>query len=135
MMEDWFLKLPPLPKNAREWLVKATPWIALIFGILGVLTGLAAIGVLTAFTPLIAMGGGFANAGGSLFSLVISLAASVLLLLAFPGTKAKKIGGWNFLFWSEVASVLAGLAALSIGSLIVSVIAFYLLFQIKAYYK
>ena len=135
MMEEWFLKLPPLPKNAREALVKITPWIALIFGILGILAGLAGFGLLAAFSPFIAMGSGLNGAAGSLVSAFLALVASVFLLLGFPGTKNKKMQGWKMLFWSEVISVIGAVIAISLSGVVFSAIGFYLLYQIKSYYK
>ncbi len=135
MMETWFLKLPALPKNARQTLVNITPWIALIFGILGVLAGLAGFGILTAFSPLIAMGSGFNGAAITLVSAVLSLIASILLLLAFPGTKKRKMQGWKMLFWSEIASIIGAIIVISLSGVLFSLIGFYLLYQIKSYYK
>lgn len=135
MMEDWFMKLPALPKGGRDGLVTITPWICLIFGILGVLAGLAGFGILTAFSPFVAMGGGLMHAGGTLISAALGVVASVLLLMAFPGTKAQKMQGWKLLFWSEAANALGAIIALSLPGVIWSAVAFYLLFQIKSYYK
>lgn len=135
MMEEWFMKLPALPKNGKEGLVSVTPWVALVFGILGILASLAGLGLLTAFSPLIALSSGLAGAAGSVVGAVLGLVSSVLLLAAFLGTKAHKMQGWNMLFWSEAVSVVAAVLAFSLGGVLVSLIAFYLLFQIKSYYK
>lgn len=135
MMEDWFMKLPPLPKGGKEGIVTVTPWICLIFGILGVLASLGGLGLLTAFSPLILMGGGLNGAFGSILAAVLGLIASILLLAAFPGTKAHKMKGWQMLFWSEVVNIIAAVVSISVTGVIVSLIVFYLLFQIKSYYK
>jgi hypothetical protein len=135
MMEEWFMKLPALPKNAREGLVNVTPWVALVFGVLGVLASLAGLGLLTAFSPLIALSSGLAGAAGSVVGAVLGLVSSALLLAAFPGTKVHKMQGWKMLFWSEAVSVLAAVLSFSVGGVLVSLLAFYLLFQIKSYYK
>jgi hypothetical protein len=137
-MEDFFKKAPALPANVREVLVKITPWLALIFGILGILGGLGGVGLLTAFSPLAVFGGarGVASYGAGIIAAWVWLASSVLLLAAYPGTKAKKITGWNLLFWSEAVNVLGSLLSGSIvGAIIGGLIGFYLLFQIKSYYK
>ena len=134
-VEDWFLKLPALPKNGKDAIVRITPWIALIFGVIGVAVGLAGLGVLTFLSPFVFLGGGLNSAAGSLLSAVLALASSILLLAAFPGTKAHKMQGWTMLFWSEVISLVAGVVAFSLSGVIFSFIAFYLLYQIKAYYK
>lgn len=132
-VEDWFLKLPALPKGGREAIVGITPWIALIFGILGVLASLAGIGVLTALSPFVYVGGG--HPLGAILSSILGLVASILLLVAYPGTKARKMHGWNMLFWSELASLVGAVVAISVSGVLVSLIAFYLLYQIKSYYK
>jgi hypothetical protein len=79
MMEGWFSKLPPLPKGGKEGIVTVTPWISLIFGILGILASLGGLGLLTAFSPLLLMGGGVNGAFGSLLVAVLGLIARVLL--------------------------------------------------------
>ena len=135
MMEEWFAKLPAIPTNGRQAIVGITPWLALIFGVLGVAGGLAGLGLLTAFSPFMALSNGFGGAAGSLVSAALSLAAAVLLLVAFPGTKAHKMQGWKMLFWSEAVSVLASIVIFSVSGVLFSLVGFYLLFQIKSYYK
>lgn len=134
-MEDWFSKLPPLSASAKETIVKITPWIALIFGILGILASLAGFGILTAFSPFMMLGGGMSYAGASIIQAILGLIGSVLLLLAFPNTKARKIKGWNMLFYSETVNVLSAIIAVNLTGIVFSLLAFYLLFQIKGYYK
>lgn len=135
MMEDWFMKLPALPKGGKDAIVQITPWVALIFGILGVLGGLAGFGVLAALSPFIAMGNGFSGAAGSLVGAAFGLVASAMLLAAFPGTNKRKMQGWNLLFWSEGLSTVAAVLAFSLTGILVCLVGFYLLFQIKSYYK
>jgi hypothetical protein len=130
-LEELFVKAPNLPVNAREMLVKVAPWIALIFGILGVLAGLAAFGL----SPL-ALFGGVGASGFLLLTGVLTIASSVLMLMAFPKLQTRQMGGWTLLFWSEVINVVASLLGGNIvGALIGAVIGFYLLFQVKSYYK
>lgn len=134
-VEDLFKKLPNLPKNVQEVIVTITPWIALIFGILGVLGGIAGLGILTAFSPVLVLGGSTSSAGMGIVSVILGLASSVLLLMAFPGTKARKLKGWNWLFWSEAVSLVSAVIAFSVGGVVFALIGFYLIFQIKSYYK
>lgn len=134
-MEDWFMKLPELPKSATDVLVRITPWIALIFGILGVLGSLAGLGILTALSPFVMMGNGIGGTATSLLTALLSLASSALLLAAFPGTKAHKMQGWKMLFWSEVVSTISSVLLISLTGVIGAFIGFYLLYQIKRYYK
>ncbi len=135
MMEVQFKKLPPLPKNWTEVIVKITPWISLVFGILGVVTAVAAFGILTFLAPFVALGAGVGQAGNGVIGSLLFLVSSALLLASFPGTKAHKMSGWTFLFWSEVVNVVSNVVSLSLGGLVGAAIAFYILFQIKSYYK
>ncbi|MFI5265313.1 MAG: hypothetical protein ACHQT7_01050 [Candidatus Levyibacteriota bacterium] len=134
-VEEWFGKLPALPKEAREVIAKITPWIALIFGILGILGSIAALGIVTVFSPLAMVGGGVQAAGAGIIATVLGLVSSALLLAAFPGTKKFRLSGWNFLFYSETVSLLSAVLAISITGILVSLIGYYLLFQIKSQYK
>lgn len=131
---DIFKKLPPLPANAVKVLFQLAPWVALIFGILGILTALAGFGVMTAFAPF-AVAGAVPNYGMGFIAAIGLGISSVLMLLAFPGLKAGKMAGWNMLFLSEVVNVVASLVSISIGGIIGAVIAFYILYQIQPKYK
>jgi len=132
-IETWFLKLPALPKGGRETLVSITPWIALIFGILGVVFGVLALVGSTVLTPLLFLGG--EHPSGALLLSLLGLVSSALLLAAYPGTKAHKSQGWTMLFWSEVVGLISAIVSISISGVIFSLIMFYLLYQIKSYYK
>lgn len=145
MLEGGFGKLPPLPANVREVLVKIAPWIALIFGVLGVLAivsgvlGLLGLGL---FGASLAPYGGMAVAGASAFGIVfllLSLIPTVLQLLAYPGLKAKKMAGWNYLLYSLVASVVISVVSGGFnsifGAVVGAAIGLYILFQVKSYYK
>lgn len=136
MMEKWFAKLPALPANIKEVLVKIAPWLALVFGILGVLGSLAATGVVTALSPFMILGGGLGVATGGIVGALLALIGSVLMLLAFPGLRDRKMTGWKWSFYSESVSVVSLLVALNlVGAVIGALVGFYLLFQIKSYYK
>lgn len=135
---DWYAKAPALPKNVKDVLVNITPWIALIFGVLGILGAVAGLGILTVFSPLAVLGGmnSATSYGGGFIAALFWLASSVLLLAAFPGTKARKMQGWNMLFWSEMVGLIGSIISLQIiPGIIGALIWFYLLFQIKSYYK
>lgn len=130
MLEDVFKQAPSLPENAREVLVKIAPWLALIFGILGLLAGLAAIGI----SP-VAMFGGVRSSTTLLISGVVTLISSGLMLMAYPQLVKRTYRGWELLFWSEIVNVVAVLLAFSLGSILSLLIGLYLLFQIKGHYK
>jgi hypothetical protein len=134
MVGEWYSKLPPLPRNWNEVIVKITPWVALIFGVLGVLGSLAAVGILTFLAPFVAMGAGVGQATGGVVGSVLALVASALMVAAFPGTNARKVAGWNLLFWSEIVSLVSSVVFFSVSGVIGVLIGLYILFQIKSFY-
>src|SRR3990167_5001671 len=86
MMESWFKPLPKLPANIVDFLVMIAPWLALVFGIIGVLGTISALGFFAAFAPY-AMMYGAKGAGLWQVAVIGGLISSVLTLLAFPGLK------------------------------------------------
>lgn len=129
-LEKFFKQLPNLPDSIREVLVKIAPWLALVFGILGVIVGLGALGL----SP-VALLGGLDASFIVLITGIVAIVASVLMLMAFPKLQKRQHRGWELLFWSEVVSVVSAVIAFSVGSILGVLIGFYLLFQIKSYYK
>ena len=138
-IEPLFAKAPALPANARDILVKIMPWIALIFGILGVLGAISGLGLLTATSPMAVLGGaeGVSAYGTGFLASIIWLISSVLMLMAYPGLKKRQYKGWNLLFYSEVVSLVGAIVSITsiVGGIIGALIGFYLLFQIKSHYK
>lgn len=136
---EWFEKFPAIPKKGREVLVKFVPIIAVVFGILGIITSIGGLGLLTATSPLAVLGGAdsVSSYGTGFVSVLIYLVSSVMLLAAFPGLKARKVTGWNLLFWSEIVSFVGGIVSLTsiLSALISIIIGLYLVFQIRSYYK
>ena len=129
-LDKLFKKAPHLPANARDVLVTIAPWLALIFGILGIIAGVSAIGL----SPMALFGG--VDAGMFvLISGVLTIVSSVLMLMAYPKLAKRHYSGWMLLFWSELVSVIPAVFALSVGSVLGILIGFYLLFEIKGHYK
>ncbi len=141
-LEELFSKAPALPKNAKDFIVGITPWVALVFGVLGVLIGLSGLGFMTALAPLASMGWGTAYGSGvgfyglGMVSSVLFLGSSALMVAAYPGTKSRMMSGWTFLFWSQLLSVVSSFITMNlVNGLLAAIIGFYPLFQIKSYYK
>ena len=135
-MGEWFDKFPAIPKNGRDTLAKIAPIIALIFGILGILVGISGLGLLTALSPFAFLGGASGAYGTGFISALIYLVASVLLLAAYPGLKARKYKGWKLLFWNVTINLIGGLLSMAfISAIIGALIGYYLIFQIRSYYK
>ncbi len=148
--------LPGLPESSKESLVKAWPWIALVFGILQILVAWGLYGVISLVnrvsditnTYSIYVTGqtaGLSSLDKTLIYLgvLVLLVDGVVLLLAYPKLKTRSKAGWDLLFLGALLNL--GYAVLSIfirdrgvGSFIFSAIGsavgFYLLFQVRAKY-
>ena len=112
------------------------PYLSLIFGILGVATLFFGGGVsmlINVFT--------FGASLGLTLHLLIALISSILFLMAYKGLAARSKSGWNFAFYSEVVGVLGTIVGMvtmygmNLGGLVGAIIGFYILFEVRDYYK
>lgn len=131
---NYYKKLPELPKNGRDIVVSIVPWLAIIFGILGLIGSLVGLGVLTFLVP-VALLAGVRETGQGILVVLLGLVSSVLMVLAFPGTKARKEKGWKLLYYSEVVSLITNVVTLSLIGVLFTLVGFYFLYQIRNYYK
>jgi len=138
-LQDVYAKAPALPKNATDVLVSIAPWLALVFGVLAILAGVGGLGLFTAFSPLAYMYAGVGYTAFLLVASVIGIAEGALMVLAFMPLKKRAIRGWNLLVWGEGLAIISSIVSLRVGDVIWAIvgaaIAFYVLFQVKSYYK
>lgn len=121
-------KAPPMPENIKELIVKFSPHliilaIALSFidylGIAGI-SGVSGLGAVSNF---------------SLWGL-LALAALVIEAIAIPGLLKRTKQSWELMFYAALITLVSNLLSLNLDSLLISgIISFYILFQIKSYYK
>lgn len=132
-LEDLFVKkAPALPKGGKEWLVKALPWLMLIFGLMALPNLFSVLGFGMAGVPFWMMGKYTSRVfTGFLFSLTQT--ALSLLAVSFLFKKAKK--GWQLLFWAMLVGIINTLFYFSPGGLLMMAVSLYFLYQIKSYYK
>ena len=137
-----FAKFPHLPKGAIDVLVSIAPWLALIFGalgIVGVLSGIAGLIGVSSIAMMYASVVGTILSGISIwviFPLLFSLVASVLELLAYPGLRDRKAAGWRYMFVSQTVAILGFLVSMNIVPVVLSfLIGYYILFELKSSYK
>ena len=119
-----------LPDNAKEWIVKYGPWIAIVLLILALPPLLFALGLSTVLV------GDVAYAAGFTYVTVVLILEVGLLIAALSGLFARKMSGWTLVFWSQVVScVFSILHGALIGAILGGLIAFYILFQVRPLYK
>lgn len=130
-LQDFFAKAPHLPTKWREVIVTVAPWLALVFGILGILGSISALGL----SPVAAIGG--VRSGFEMFVVGIAgILSSVLGLLAFPKLRVRAYQGWRFLFFAQVINVISSVLTLDlVGAALSFLIGFYFLYEVKSHYK
>ncbi len=138
-LDDNYAKLPALPKGVNEFIVTVAPWLALIFGVLAIFAGLGAFGILTAFAPFAAVAGAGQYAFIGLLAALVLLVQGGIELWAFPSLKARKVKGWDLMFYGLLLSVVSSVVSLNVGSVVGALVGFligyYFLYQVKSYYK
>ena len=128
-------KAPAMPTNIKELIVNLAPWLTLILGLLSLPAILFVFGLGTLFAPFSFLGGVRAGFNYSLSMIVLAISV-VLGFLAVPGLFKKTRQGWNFVYYSALVSVLYSLVSFNLGGLIIgALISFYILFQVRTYYK
>jgi len=121
-----------IPGNAREWIVQFGPWITIVLMILTLPVLLVALGIGTALVPF----AGMHYASGFTFAAIGALVQIGLTVAALPGLFARKMSGWQLLFYATLASAVVSLLSGSIvGAILGALISLYILFQVRTLYK
>src|SRR5688572_30070248 len=111
-------KVPALPENIKELIVKLSPWFATISMLVLLPVILAALGISAVALPFTYLGGlqmGFSYTIG----LVFTFGMIVLELMAIPGLFKRQESAWRLMFYATLLSLLQHLLNMNIGSLII----------------
>lgn len=137
-LSPFFLKkIPPLPKNFSELIVKFGPYLILIAIISSLFSLISFMEIRSfgyrVFSPFIST----ARLGFPFFlSILISAINTLILISALPGLFSRKLRSWKLLFFSVLLSLFQILSFRNIFSPIISgFISFYFLYQIKPFYR
>lgn len=135
-LDRFFIKLPHLPKKIRLLINKIVPFLALVFGLVGLIATL-----ITGFFLLLALMSLDMKILWSISgSFILVLFSTLFLLKAFKPLRQGNAVGWIYLFWAQILEVINFVINsftvennfwLGLASLIVS---FYLLFEIGQFY-
>lgn len=130
-------KAPALPLNIKDLIVKLAPWLVLLSVIMSIPAILAifGFGALSFGNPYRSMM--LPSYGVTyILSIVVLAITTVLSALAIKGLMNKTKSGWMLLFYSTLVSVVYSILSFNIiGGLLSALISFYLLFQVREYYK
>lgn len=136
-LDEFMVKKAPfqIPLGGKEFLVKIAPYLIIIAAVIAVPAILAALGLSVVLAPVAALGGS-AWGIGAILSLVASIAALALELMAVPGLFKRTKSAWRLVFYATLISLVGSLVSFNIvGGFIGAVIGWYILFQVKELYK
>ena len=135
LAEFFTKKIPTLPENIKEGIVKYGPYLAVVGIILSLSSLLTLFGVGAMVAPL-AILSGIKGGISYIFPLIFGLLMIVLEAIAIPGLFKRQIKAWKLMFYVSLISAISSLSTLDLPGLIVGVgISWYILFQIRSYYK
>jgi hypothetical protein len=130
-------KAPALPANIKEILVQFAPWFA-ILGIVLSVPGIVSLLGAQAMLSSVPMMAAYAPQAGYtvLVSGVTLIINVVLMVLALKGLFAKTKPGWTFMFYATLVNAVSSLLLMNIAGLVIgTALSFYILYQVKSYYK
>jgi hypothetical protein len=129
--------LPQAPPGLLDGYMKFAPWIAIIFGGLGVLLSLLGLVFGAALSPVLVVFGGAAGAtfsGALLLTLLVGLLINVLEVVGGYLMLQRKLTGWWLLAVGMLVTVLQSLFGRSVLVLIVVLLIAYIHLQVKPNY-
>lgn len=135
-----------LPEGARSWFANNLWWLAIVGGVLGIISVFQAWQLVNYANTFSSTYGYLVTRSiGTTFyvSLAISLVESIILLVASPQLRAHKKSGWNLVFYVSLISIALGIfyaltpqygAGGLIGALIGVAISWTILSQIRSHF-
>ena len=138
LLDEYMVKKAPfaLPKEAKEFIVKVSPYLIIILAIIAIPAVLTALG-LTAIVAPFAMLGGHVWGFGAIISLLITIVMIVMEIAAVPGLFKRTKASWNLVFYASIVGLIGSLFSLGsiLNVIIGTIIGWYILFQVKELYK
>jgi hypothetical protein len=129
------LKLPLAPPGLLSGYMSIAPWVAVVFGVLGILISLVALVGSTVLGPLLILfgspGTGFALLAGS----IVALVTAALEVVGGWMMVQRKATGWWLLALGLLVSLLSNLFRGSIVALLIVVVVAYVHLQVKPNYR
>jgi len=140
-LEIYMVKKAPfsIPQNWKELIVKFAPYLTILSIIIGVPAVLAVLGIGALVSPFTAFLGpryALSYSFNYVLSMIAFGAAIVFEVLAVPGLFKREKKAWQFLFYASLIGFVSGfLGGDWVGMIVGTLISWYVLFQVKEYYK
>ncbi len=133
--EQLRVKLPLAPPGLLNGYMSVIPWIAIIFGILGILISLLALVGSTILGPLMVMFGSAGTGFSLILGSLVSLAIAALEVVGGFMMLNRRATGWWLLATGMIVSLLSSLLHVSALGLIFWLIIAYIHLQVKPNYS
>lgn len=128
-------KAPAMPESVKEFIVKYSPYLTIIMMLIAVPAIIATLGLTSSLSSLAYLTSSYYR---PIFYIqtVFSVVALVLEGMAIPGLFKRTKKAWFYMFYSSLVVLLSELIGFNLFNLLINaVISFYILFQIRSYYK
>ncbi len=134
-LDEFFTKkVWQLPKKVREVIVKIAPYLVILSLIVTIPMVLALLGF-SMLTPFYFMRGMHFGLTYSL-SILFLLVGAILAVIIIPGLFKREKRVWKIMFWMSLINAVGALLSMDLGKLIIGTgLSWYVLFQVKEYYK
>lgn len=133
VLSDYLVKkAPTLPKSVKDFLVTVAPYFALLGAVLGIPALLAVFGLGAIATPFVWLAG--SRTGIFWLFWAVGVSQVILSAMAVKPLFARRGKGWRLMYYSQLLSLLSSLQYINVGSLVMTVLSFYLLYQVKSSY-
>jgi hypothetical protein len=121
-----------LPKKVKQWVVSFLALFDVLFLVVTLFDVLRVLGLNTLSSPVHV---GIAQ-GGQGLAVAVLIGMYALFVAALPGLFARRLVGWNMLFYGQLFYALyLVLSNLTFSAILSLLIMTFVLFQIKSYYK
>jgi hypothetical protein len=142
LLDEYMVKKAPfaLPIGLKEFIVKVSPYLVIIFAILTLPVIFAVIGISAVLAPFAMMGAVMGGYGygwglGAIVALVVAVVSLIVEVIAVPGLFKRTRGGWRLVFYATIISLIGSIISFNIvGGIIGAIISWYILFQVKEMY-
>jgi hypothetical protein len=143
LLDEYMVTKAPfsLPQEVKEFIVKVSPYLVIIFVVMALPLIFAALGLTAILSPFAVLGGyaygyGFSWGFAAIIGLASAVITMVLEIIAVPGLFKRTRGAWLMLFYASIVSLIGSILSLSgiIGGIIGAIIGWYILFQVKELY-
>lgn len=137
LLDRYMVKDAPftLPLGLKEFIVTASPYLIIIVALMMLPVIAGVIGVATLSAPF-AMMSGYGFGFSAIITLIAALIALVLQVMAIKGLFKRAHSAWRLVFYASIVSFVGSILALNIiGGIVSAIISWYILFQVKEFYK